>query len=156
MADRVVLVTTATVPGLRRLEGVLHELDPRPDGVAVAVQGPRRRRWPREVASCIGPRTRFLLDQDLVEVPRDPGLAWLDPIELLGLDEDAFRARFKKTSLWRNRRAGLLRNAAIVLGNVGDARALPALEKALADGEDVIRDAAAWAIARIRQRTSNW
>ena len=39
--------------------------------------------------------------------------------------------RFKKTSLWRNRRAGLLRNAAIVLGNVGDERALPALEQAL-------------------------
>ena len=32
------------------------------------------------------------------------------------LDADAFRERFKRTSLWRNRRAGLLRNAAIVLG----------------------------------------
>jgi epoxyqueuosine reductase len=91
-----------------------------------------------------------------VPFPRDPGMEWLDPVELLGLDEDAFRLRFKKTSLWRNRRAGLLRNAAIVLGNVGDERALPALERALADEEDVIRDAAAWAIGRIRQRTSNW
>jgi epoxyqueuosine reductase len=90
-----------------------------------------------------------------VPFPRDPGMEWLDPVELLGLDEDAFRVRFKKTSLWRNRRAGLLRNAAIVLGNVGDERALPALEKALTDEEDVIRDAAAWAIGRIRQRTSN-
>ncbi|WP_075957344.1 hypothetical protein [Ornithinimicrobium sp. CNJ-824] len=74
-ADRVVLVTTATVPGLRRLEGVLHELDPLPEGVVVAVQGPRRRRWPREVASCIGPRTSSLLEEGLVEVPHDPGLA---------------------------------------------------------------------------------
>jgi epoxyqueuosine reductase len=88
--------------------------------------------------------------------PHDPGLAWLDPAELLGLDADAFRARFKKTSLWRNRRPGLLRNAALVLGNAGDARALPALERTLADeGEDeVVREAAAWAIERIRQRTS--
>jgi epoxyqueuosine reductase len=77
-----------------------------------------------------------------------------DPVELLALDANAFRARFKKTSLWRNRRAGLLRNAAIVLGNVGDERALPALEKALTD-EELIRDAAAWAIERIRQRTSS-
>jgi epoxyqueuosine reductase len=84
--------------------------------------------------------------------PHNPELAWLDPVELLGLDADAFRQRFKKTSLWRNRRAGLLRNAAIVLGNVGDARALPALEKALTD-EEVIRDAAAWAIERIRARS---
>ncbi len=87
--------------------------------------------------------------------PHDPEMVWLDPIELLGLDATAFRERFKKTSLWRNRRAGLLRNAAIVLGNVGDERALPALEKALTDDEEVIRDAAAWAIERIRQRTSS-
>ena len=86
--------------------------------------------------------------------PHDPALAWLDPVELLGLDAAAFRERFKKSSLWRNRRAGLLRNAAVVLGNVGDARALPALERALSDEEEVIRDAAAWAIDRIRQRTS--
>jgi epoxyqueuosine reductase len=90
-----------------------------------------------------------------VAFPHDQEMAWLDPVELLGLDADAFRERFKKTSLWRNRRAGLLRNAAIVLGNVGDSRALPALEKALADEEDVIRTAAAWAIERIRQRTSS-
>ncbi len=87
--------------------------------------------------------------------PHDPEMAWLDPVELLGLDADAFRERFKKTSLWRNRRAGLLRNAAIVLGNVGDARALLALEAALTDAEDVVRDAAAWAIERIRQRTAS-
>ena len=86
--------------------------------------------------------------------PRDPEMEWLDPVELLGLGKADFRARFKTTSLWRNRRSGLLRNAAIVLGNVGDERALPALEKALAD-EPLIRDAAAWAIERIRQRTSS-
>ncbi|MBX9582411.1 MAG: tRNA epoxyqueuosine(34) reductase QueG [Gemmataceae bacterium] len=90
-----------------------------------------------------------------VPFPHDPGLEWLDPVELLGLDEDAFRTRFKKTSLWRNRRTGLLRNAAVVLGNVGDDRALPALERALSDRDAVIREAAAWAIGRIRQRTSS-
>ena len=51
-----------------------------------------------------------------------------------------------------NRRAGLLRNAAVVLGNVGDTRALPALEKALQDEEEVVREAAQWAIERIYQR----
>lgn len=89
-----------------------------------------------------------------VAFPHDPGLETLDAVELLGLDEGAFRERFKKTSLWRNRRAGLLRNAAVVLGNVGDAAALPALERALTDKEEVIRDAAAWAVGRIRQRAS--
>ncbi len=87
--------------------------------------------------------------------PHDPEMAGFDPVELLGLDADAFRVRFKKTALFRNRRAGLLRNAAIVLGNVGDERSLPALEQALTDKEDVIRDAAQWAIDRIRQRTNH-
>ena len=91
-------------------------------------------------------------DRGEVAFPHDAELAALDPVELLGLDADAFRVRFKRTSLWRNRRAGLLRNAAIVLGNTGDERALPPLQKALADGEEVVRDAAAWAIERIDQR----
>lgn len=87
-----------------------------------------------------------------IAFPRDPAMQWLDPVELLGLDADAFRKRFKATALWRNRRAGLLRNAALVLGNLGDERALPALTKVLTDPEDVIRTAAAWAIEQIRQR----
>ncbi|VTT97415.1 iron-sulfur cluster-binding protein : Uncharacterized protein OS=Planctomyces maris DSM 8797 GN=PM8797T_06707 PE=4 SV=1: DUF1730: Fer4_16: HEAT_2 [Gemmataceae bacterium] len=84
--------------------------------------------------------------------PHRDDLERLDAVELLGLDAAAFRAKFKATSLWRNRRPGLLRNAALVLGNTGDARALPALEKALSDPEDIVRDAAAWAIAQIRER----
>jgi epoxyqueuosine reductase len=87
-----------------------------------------------------------------VPFPRDPGLESLDPVELLGLSPDAFRTRFKHTSLWRNRRTGLLRNAAVVLGNIGDDRALPALERALEEDDEVIREAAAWAIGQIRER----
>ncbi len=86
--------------------------------------------------------------------PHDPEMASLDPLELLTMDANTFRVRFKKTSLWRNRRAGLLRNAAIVLGNVGNDSALPALQQALADPEELIRDAAAWAIEQICQRAS--
>nr|MDQ3382837.1 hypothetical protein [Actinomycetota bacterium] len=74
-AQALILVTTATVPGLRRLEGALHELDPHRRRLAVAVQGPRRRRWPREVAHCVGPRTEALLEEALAEVPHDSGLA---------------------------------------------------------------------------------
>lgn len=87
-----------------------------------------------------------------VGFPVNPDMEWLDPVELLGLDADAFRARFKKTALFRTRRAGLLRNAAIVLGNTGDQRSLPALERALSDAEELVRSAAAWAIERIRKR----
>jgi epoxyqueuosine reductase len=78
-----------------------------------------------------------------------PELEAIDPAELLGLTEEEFRRRFRGTALMRTKRRGLLRNAAIVLGNHGDPAALPALQKALADPDPVIREAAQWAIAQI-------
>jgi epoxyqueuosine reductase len=78
-----------------------------------------------------------------------PDLVAVDAVELLGLSEEAFRHRFRSTPLWRPRRRGLLRNAALVLGNRGDPAALPALRRALDDPEPLVRDAARWAIDRI-------
>jgi epoxyqueuosine reductase len=86
--------------------------------------------------------------------PTDPSLAALDPVELLGLTDAEFRRRFRGTALFRGRRTGLLRNAAVVLGNVGDARAVPALERAANDADGVIAEAARWALGRVRQRMS--
>lgn len=73
----------------------------------------------------------------------------LDLVALLSLTEDEFRARFRHTPLWRTGRAGLLRNAAIALGNLGDADALPVLERSLSDSSPLVREAAAWAMNRI-------
>jgi epoxyqueuosine reductase len=70
-------------------------------------------------------------------------------IELLSLGEAEFRDRFRHTPLARPKRAGILRNAAIVLGNRGDSLAVPVLTRALHDFEPVIRGAAAWALGRI-------
>lgn len=79
--------------------------------------------------------------------PRD-GMTTLDLVELLGLDEAGFRRRFQDSPLLRAKRRGLLRSAAIALGNRPDPAALPALTAALTDAEPVVREAAAWAIAR--------
>jgi epoxyqueuosine reductase len=76
----------------------------------------------------------------------------VDAVEILRLTDDEFRRRYKGTAIERTRRRGLVRNAAVVLGNTGDERALPALEQALGDADPVIRDAAAWAIGQIRLR----
>src|SRR5262249_17403028 len=76
-------------------------------------------------------------------------LAEMNPVELAALfdlDDDAFRARFRHTPLWRAKRRGLLRNAAIVLGNRPFADALPALAQGLNDEEPLIRGACAWAL----------
>jgi epoxyqueuosine reductase len=73
----------------------------------------------------------------------------VDPAELLGLSEADFRRRFRGTALTRAKRSGLLRNAAIILGNRGDPAALPPLRQAADDPDPVIRDAARWAIEQI-------
>ncbi|MBI4081891.1 MAG: DUF1730 domain-containing protein [Candidatus Lambdaproteobacteria bacterium] len=85
--------------------------------------------------------------------------------ELLALDEAGFRARFAGTPLLRPRRRGLLRNAAVALGNLtppagapdpGGLRppALAALRRALADPEPLLRGTAAWALGRIGGRAA--
>jgi epoxyqueuosine reductase len=76
-----------------------------------------------------------------------------DPLELLELfelDDDAFRRRFRHTPLWRSHRRGLLRNAAIVLGNGRDPQAIPALTLGLNDDEPLVRGAAAWALGEFQ------
>ena len=73
----------------------------------------------------------------------------LHPLELLALfdlSDDEFRSRFRKTPLWRPRRRGILRNAAIVLGNQGNPQAIPSLIKGLHDEEPLVRGACGWAL----------
>lgn len=78
----------------------------------------------------------------------------LDLIELFDLDDETFRQRFRKSPIWRPRRRGLLRNAAIALGNRPLPAAIPALIKGLNDEEPLIRGAAAWALGRYGCETS--
>lgn len=73
----------------------------------------------------------------------------IDLFELFAMTEEAFRKEFKPTSLWRARRRGLLRNAALILGNRGDREALPVLRNACNDPDEVVREAVQWAIAQI-------
>jgi epoxyqueuosine reductase len=77
-----------------------------------------------------------------------------NPIDLIGLfelDDEAFRHRFRHTPLWRTKRRGLLRNAAIVLGNQRLRAAVPALERGLIDSEPLVSDACRWALAQVRE-----
>ncbi len=65
------------------------------------------------------------------------------------LDDDAFRAQFRESAVWRTRRSGLLRNVCIALGNVADRASVPALAAALDDPEPLVRAHAAWALGRL-------
>ncbi|RMF84153.1 MAG: hypothetical protein D6736_19875, partial [Nitrospinota bacterium] len=79
---------------------------------------------------------------------------WVAPklVDLMALDDAGFRARFRGTPVTRAKRRGLLRNVAVALGNWGSPEALPVLERALHDPEPLVREHAAWAIARIRSQ----
>ncbi|HUY92877.1 MAG TPA: tRNA epoxyqueuosine(34) reductase QueG [Pirellulales bacterium] len=72
----------------------------------------------------------------------------LDLIALFELDDEAFRRRFRHTHLWRPKRRGILRNAAIVLGNQRFAGGIAALVRGLHDLEPVVRGACAWALGQ--------
>ncbi|MBI2827335.1 MAG: tRNA epoxyqueuosine(34) reductase QueG [Planctomycetia bacterium] len=73
----------------------------------------------------------------------------LELASLFALGEDDFRARFRHTPLWRAKRRGLLRNAAIVLGNQRAVHAIAALSAGLNDGEPLVRGACAWALGQV-------
>jgi epoxyqueuosine reductase len=72
----------------------------------------------------------------------------MDLVGLFDLNDTEFRQRFRHTPLWRPRRRGLLRNAAIVLGNRPTPVAIPALIRGLNDVEPLVRGASAWALGR--------
>ncbi len=80
--------------------------------------------------------------------PRDDRVA-PELLELLALNDEQFRERFRGSPIKRTKRRGLLRNVAVALGNWGDERAVPALARALDDHEPLIRGHAAWALGRI-------
>jgi epoxyqueuosine reductase len=80
-----------------------------------------------------------------------------NPVDLIGLlemDEASFRERFRHTALWRSRRRGLLRNAAIALGNRPTLAAIPALIRGLNDDEPLVRGACAWALGQYDQTST--
>ncbi len=78
-----------------------------------------------------------------------PGNVAPELLDLIALNDEGFRDRFRKSPIKRTKRRGLLRNVAVALGNWGDPRAVPALIKALGDHEPLIRGHAAWALGRI-------
>jgi len=79
--------------------------------------------------------------------------AEIDAVEMLALDDAGFRERYRGTAVTRAKRRGLARNAAVVLGNRGDASALPVLERAASEDPDpVVREHAAWAIEAMALR----
>ncbi len=102
-----------------------------------------------DVCQDVCPWNRRVPDSvESVFTPRED-LANFDPLEVLELDDDQFRQRFRKTPLWRAKRRGLLRNAILIVGTQRIEAGRDALSKLLDDEESILKEAAAWAIRRL-------
>ena len=68
---------------------------------------------------------------------------------LLAMNDDDFRAAFSGSPMKRAKRRGLLRNAAVVLGNIGDEGDKAALAVATNNLDPLVREHAEWALEQI-------
>ena len=103
-----------------------------------------------DVCQTVCPHNAWTPEQNLVMgKPLIPDC--LDLIPLFSLDEGEFKSRFQETPLYRTKRHGMLRNAAVVLGNQKYQPALPTLKSALENEEHpALKDACRWAIQQIK------
>jgi epoxyqueuosine reductase len=69
--------------------------------------------------------------------------------DLLLMDQAKFSATFKGSPVKRTKRRGLLRNAAVALGNIGSVADVPVLGQCLCDHEILVREHAAWALGQV-------
>lgn len=75
-------------------------------------------------------------------------------LDLICLDEEGFRQRFKKSPVKRIKRRGLIRNVAVALGNSGNLDAVPHLTRLLGDPEPLIRAHCVWALGELLKEES--
>ena len=74
----------------------------------------------------------------------NPALEWLAEISA-----EEFREQFRGSPIRRTKRTGLRRNGAIAMGNSGDPRFIPALEKLAADDDPVVAASARWSLEQL-------
>lgn len=70
--------------------------------------------------------------------------------EILQMDESEFAERFRGSAIKRTKWRGLVRNALIVAGNKRDPTLRPLIERFLNHEDPILREAAEWAIQRLK------
>ncbi len=73
--------------------------------------------------------------------------------ELAALDDEGFRFVFRRSAVQRIGRDRFVRNVLYAIGNSGDPALLGSAERLKHDPDPTVRDAAAWAAARLKQAT---
>ena len=95
--------------------------------------------WNRKAPGTAAPE--FQPRENLV----NPALGWLAE-----MTPETFRATFRNSPIRRTKLTGLKRNAATAMGNSGDRKFLPTLEKLSDDQDAVVAESARWALQKLR------
>jgi epoxyqueuosine reductase len=74
----------------------------------------------------------------------NPALEWIAE-----MSAEEFREKSRGSPIRRTKRTGLRRNAMIAMGNSGDPRLIPALEKLAADDDPVVAESARWGLGQL-------
>lgn len=92
------------------------------------------------------PRTDYAILSEHAEV---------DLGDLIGMDAETFRTRFRRTPLWRAHPEGMRRNALVVAANTGRRDLLPAVRAAAErDPDGDVREVARWALEVLGEEPS--
>jgi epoxyqueuosine reductase len=104
-----------------------------------------------DVCQTVCPHNAWTPEQNIVlGEPKLPEC--INLLDLFSYDEDHFKRAFENSPLLRTKHKGILRNAAVVLGNQRYQPALPVLKSALKNVDDpALKDACLWAIHQIEQ-----
>jgi epoxyqueuosine reductase len=74
----------------------------------------------------------------------NPALEWI-----AGMEVEEFRRVFRGSPVKRAKFSGLRRNAAVAMGNSGDAGFVPRLRELAADPDPTVAEHARWALAKL-------
>jgi epoxyqueuosine reductase len=95
---------------------------------------PWNRRAPASLDPAFAPRTELV----------NPSLEWIAEMDL-----EKFRSTFRGSPVKRSKLKGLLRNAAVAMGNSRDRKYLPRLKELSRHEDPAVAEHARWAIARL-------
>ncbi len=78
-----------------------------------------------------------------------------DVLKIMRMTDEDFRAAYRKTPLWRSKRRGIVRNAILVAVNKKLHASIPLLETLKRDEEELVREAASWALEQFADTNSD-